>query len=224
MIRIRRFNKHKEPQSIDVDYPISSGLNLLALLYKIKQTLDPTLTFGGSCRSGVCGSCAVMVNNKATLACSYIPQDGDYIEPLSYHEPKRDLLVEKSKSLSTLKRAQAWQNEPTPLSQKETQAIEVQTNCILCHSCYAACPVMEVNSDFLGPFALTRAFRYATHDVAHIQTNGIWDCTLCGECTVACPQGIDPKMDIMNLRAKSVQQGFNDPNFANMNFGFIDGL
>lgn len=224
MIKIRRFSKHKEPQSIDMSYPLIGGLNLLALLHKIKQTLDPSLTFGGSCKSGVCGSCAVMVNGKATLACSYIPKEGDYIEPLSYHEPKRDLLVDKTKALATLQRIKTWQNSKLHLTQQETNKIELQSSCILCHSCYAACPVMAVNSDFLGPFALTRAYRYLSHDVSLVQQNGVWDCTLCGECTVVCPQGIDPKMDIVNLRTKSTQNGYNDPNFSNMSFGFLEGL
>jgi fumarate reductase iron-sulfur subunit len=38
---------------------------------------------------------------------------------------------------------------------------------------------------------------------------------LCGECTIACPQGIDPKNDIMMLRMKSVQAGYSDPTFEN---------
>jgi hypothetical protein len=35
---------------------------------------------------------------------------------------------------------------------------------------------------------------------------------------LACPQGIDPKMDIMMLRAKSVQHGYSDPSFSNGGF------
>ncbi len=38
----------------------------------------------------------------------------------------------------------------------------------------------------------------------------MWDCTLCGNCTLVCPQFIDPKTDIMNLRMKSVQNGYED--------------
>jgi len=64
--------------------------------------------------------------------------------------------------------------------------IDIQSNCILCHSCFSSCPVYEVNPDFLGPFALTRAFRYINdkkesdvkEHIDSIQTNGVWDCTL----------------------------------------------
>jgi fumarate reductase iron-sulfur subunit len=54
--------------------------------------------------------------------------------------------------------------------------------------------------------------------IAAIQTNGIWDCTLCGECVPVCPQNIAPKQDITMLRMKSAMMGYQDPNAA-MAFG-----
>jgi fumarate reductase iron-sulfur subunit len=222
-IKIRRFDSRREPNTIDMEYPLFEGITLLGLLHKLKNELDPTLSFSGVCRSGVCGSCSVMVNGKATLACSYKPSDGDYIEPLAYHNVKRDLIVDKSKTKETLIASKAWLQSEA-IVQNATK-VEVQSSCILCDSCYSACPVFAVNSDFLGPFALTRAYKNTlqseqnSESIELIQQNGVWDCTLCGECTAVCPQGIDPKMDIMNLRSKSVQSGYSDPNFANMSFG-----
>lgn len=223
-ITIKRFDKHKEPKSIDMNYLIFEGLTLLENLLKIKTTIDPTLSFGGVCRSGVCGSCAVMVNGKAKLTCSYKPNDGDMIEPLNYHEVQRDLIVDKTKAHKTLKTSYAQLNNNAIV--KNSSKVTLQSDCILCDSCYSACPVMAVNSDFLGPFALTKVYRYTLQSnenktsIDAIQMNGVWDCTLCGECALVCPQGIDPKMDIMNLRSVSVQSGYSDPNFANMDFGF----
>lgn len=223
-IIIKRFDKHKEPNSIDMNYPIFEGLTLLENFLKIKTTIDPTLVFSGVCRSGVCGSCAVMVNGKAQLACSYKPKNGDYIEPLSYHEVQRDLIVNKTKTHETLKISFAYLHGDSIM--ENSLKVTVQSDCILCDSCYSACPVMAVNENFLGPFALTKVYRYTLQSgdnktsIDAIQKNGVWDCTLCGECTMACPQRIDPKMDIMNLRSKSVQSGYNDPNMQNMDFGF----
>ncbi len=222
-ITIRRFDKRKEPQSIEMSYPLFEGVTLLENLIKIKTTTDPSLSFNGVCRSGVCGSCAVSVNGKAKLACSYKPSDGDVIEPLAYHEVERDLIVDKTKAHKTLKTSYAHLSSIAIL--ENSSKVTVQSDCILCDSCYSACPVMAVNSDFLGPFALTKVYRYTLQSnenkkaIDAIQTSGVWDCTLCGECTLACPQGIDPKMDIMNLRSISVQNGHSDPNFANMSFG-----
>ncbi|MCF6243532.1 MAG: 2Fe-2S iron-sulfur cluster-binding protein [Sulfurovum sp.] len=208
---------------------------LLHALTHIKSTLDATLTFTAGCRASVCGTCAVRVNGKEELSCAYKVQDGDLIEPLAYHPVLRDLKVDKHKAKETLIKSVSWLHtfKEAPLTPKDEKFSERQTDCILCDSCYSACPVYAVNPEFLGPFALTRAYRYTTDKrestpkdiIDNIQSNGIWDCTLCGECTLACPKGIDPKMDIMMLRGKSVQHGYSDPtllqqSFGEPNFGF----
>ncbi|MBD3789307.1 MAG: succinate dehydrogenase/fumarate reductase iron-sulfur subunit [Campylobacterales bacterium] len=205
---------------------------LLGALEHIKSSIDATLTFSAGCRSSVCGTCAVRVNGRSELSCSYKIKDGDIIEPLQYHSVLRDLKVDKHHAKETLRRSQAWLHESreASLSPQDEKRTETQTDCILCDSCYSACPVLAVNPDFLGPFALTRAYRYSTdkreNDVKeiidHIQTNGVWDCTLCGECTAACPKGIDPKMDITMLRGTSVQHGYEDPSFSQISFGTPD--
>jgi len=203
---------------------------LLKALYHIKNYTDNTLTFSSNCRSGVCGACAVRVNGKEVLACSYNFEDGDLVEPLAYHEVQRDLKVNKQKARETLKISKAWLQIPkeATVTQEQVSITEKQTDCILCDSCYSSCPVLEVNPNFIGPFALTRAYRYTSDPregniqaiVDNIQTNGVWDCTLCGNCTEVCPQGIDPKMDITMLRSVSSQFGYSDPNFQAMDFGF----
>ncbi len=228
-ITIKRFDKNKTPQNSDMRAKIDKAITLLNALYEIKANQDASLTFKSGCKSGICGSCSMRVNGKEVLACSYKVQDGDIIEPLNYHNIKRDLVVDREASLNTLINAKAWLKEykESSISIQEEKLTEVQSDCILCSSCYSACPVMAVNSDFLGPFGLTRVYRYVAdrrengikESLDTIQTDGIWDCTLCGECTIACPQGIDPKMDIIQLRSISIQNGHSDPSFANMSFG-----
>ena len=165
---------------------------LLKALYYIKNNLDNTLTFSSNCRSSVCGTCAMRVNDKEVLACSYKVSDGDLVEPLKYHEVQRDLKVNKQKVRETLKASTAWLQSPQEaiISQEDVAKSEKQTDCILCDSCYSACPVLAVTPDFMGPFALTRVYRYSTDaregnlaiSIANVQSNGIWDCKLCGEC------------------------------------------
>ena len=202
---------------------------LLEALIYIKENAEPTLGFDYGCKSGVCGACSVRVNGKEKLACSYSPQNGDKIEPLKYYPQKRDLIVDKSSQKELLKRVKATlinYNEQVLNSQDEAKT-QVQSDCILCSSCYSACPVIEVNPLFAGPFALTKTYKYTIdkregavkEHIDTIQTNGVWDCTLCNECTLACPQGIDPKTDIINLKNQSAQNGYMDPNIGNMSFG-----
>jgi len=223
-IDIKRTN-----ETINYNIPFKST-TLLQALYHIKSHIDNTLTFSSNCRSGICGTCAVRVNGKEVLACATMIKDNDLVEPLRYHEIERDLKVNKEKVRDTLKQSMAWlhQAQKSEIESKDVALTEKQSDCILCDSCYSACPVLEVNPNFIGPFALTRVYRYTADpreadiktSIDTIQQNGVWDCTLCGECTTVCPQGIDPKMDITMLRGTSTQFGYSDPNFQAMDFGF----
>ena len=202
---------------------------LLKALYHIKSYQDQSLTFDANCRSGVCGACAVRVNEKEVLACSYKLQDGDTIEPLKYHRVQRDLRVSRDNIPLNLKRAKTWISSfrDEKIEDADIIKLEKESDCILCSSCYSACPVFEVNSNFLAPFAFTRNYRYLLdkreenkkEKIDSIQQNGVWDCTLCGACSEACPQNIDIKRDILMLRGESSQFGYFDPNFNSMSFG-----
>jgi fumarate reductase iron-sulfur subunit len=208
--------------------------SLLNILYYIKTKLDHSFSFRSGCRSGVCGSCAVRVNGVEKLACKAHLEDGDIIEPLKNTEVIRDLVVDLQNQKKCLENSSAHlaQKSDMQITAKDQKAVDLQSNCILCNSCYSSCPVYEVNSDFKGPFALTRVFRYvndkkeeATKDkIDTIQSNGVWDCTLCGNCNMVCPEHIDIKNDIMMLRNISVQNGYSDPNMANFNSGFDTGF
>jgi len=218
-----------------VEYEVQTQeTTLLELLKEIKTTQDNTLTFSSGCRSSVCGSCSMRVNDREVLACTYKVQDGDRVEPLRNVPVIRDLVVDMDRSYAFNAKAKAWQksiSEGVEVTLEDEKVNEVQSDCILCGSCYSACPVYAVNEEFLGPFALTRVWRYASDirekdeksKIDTIQTNGVWDCTLCNECTIVCPQGISSKTDIEKLRSKSAMAGYSDPSFANSfggGFGF----
>jgi len=218
-----------EAQSYNVEL---ENVTLLTILNHIKTKIDPTLTYSHGCRSGVCGSCAVRVNGRECLMCEYKPSDGDVVEPIRNAPVIRDLVVE-SASVEKFNRAGlAWSEggSTDPVSEEEMHRIETQSDCILCSSCYSACPVYAVNPEFIGPFALTRVWRYVNDPreqnseakIAAVQSSGIWDCTLCGECVPVCPQNIAPKQDITMLRMKSSMMGYNDPNAASAFGGGLD--
>ncbi len=232
-IKVQRYCKHRqlEPSTIvEYDIPLNNPTLLEALSF-IKTNIDQTITFSSGCRSEVCGSCAMRVNGKEVLSCGYKLKDGDIITPLNNLPLIKDLVVESDVSFMTLVKTRAFleKNRVVKQTKEDEKLIERQSDCILCNSCFSSCPVLEVNKDFLGPFALTRVLRYVNDKrcsdekskIDLIQQNGIWDCTLCGNCTEVCPQNIDPKMDIMNLRSKSAKYGYMDPNFGS--FGDFGG-
>ena len=218
-----------------VEYEVdTSDVTLLSVLNEIKTKQDPSLSYASGCRSSVCGSCSMRVNGREVLACSYKVQDGDTISPLQNAPIIRDLVVDMDKAYKTNADAKGWLQKITDgvsLTAENEKINEVQSDCILCGSCYSACPVFSVNGDFLGPFALTRVWKYVgdkreedtKSKIDTIQTNGIWDCTLCNECSMVCPQGISSKSDIEKLRSSSAMAGYSDPNFMNSfggGFGF----
>lgn len=233
---IKRYFSENDMQKEEIvayDIAEHAGKTLLQLLERIKEEQDRTLSFNSDCRSSICGSCAVRVNGVEKLACSYKPNDGDRIEPLRNMPIIRDLIVDMNKALAFNKKAHAYGGEyagECKVTQAREKINELQSDCILCASCYSACPVYAVNEEFLGPFALTRVWRYVADvreseiddKIATVQNNGIWDCTLCNECVPVCPQGIAPKQDIMMLRTKSGTMGYMDPNMANMFGGGLD--
>ncbi len=230
-ITIKRYITEPEINEAMVDYNVElEDVTLLEVLNAIKTKQDPSLVFSSGCRSSVCGSCAMRVNGTEVLACAYKPKDGDVIEPLRNMPVIRDLVVDADHSLKFNVVAKAWSSENgtnKPVSPANEKSNEVQSDCILCGSCYSACPVYAVNESFIGPFALTRSWRYVTdvreenvqEKIEAVQSSGIWDCTLCNECVPVCPQGIAPKNDINMLRSKSGMMGFMDPNFGGSGFG-----
>ena len=233
IINIKRFNKEKSPQE-SIDTFEVENTNLLKALIEIKTKKDNSLTFRCGCKSGVCGSCAIRVNGVEKLACKTNISQNDLIEALKNSNILKDLVVNVSHETLLIEKTKSYISkiEEFNISQKDIKNIDLQSNCILCNSCYSSCPIYDVNKEFLGPFALTRALRYVNDKknahsldiVDSIQSNGIWDCTLCSACTLVCPQGIDPKADIMQLQNISVQNGYSNPYTQTMDFGmdFID--
>jgi fumarate reductase iron-sulfur subunit len=231
-ITIKRYSSENEPCEQMAEYALElENITLLEALNAIKTKTDPSLSFTAGCRSGVCGSCAVRVNGTEELACAYKLSDGDLIEPLNNLPVLRDLIVDVQTMLKFNTLAKAWSSsnsENRLLLPEQAEVNELQSDCILCGACYSACPVYTVNEEFLGPFALTRVWRYVSDSreqevqekIEAVQSQGIWDCTLCNLCVPVCPQGIAPKQDIAMLRGKSGVMGFMDPNFAaRMSFG-----
>ena len=232
ILNIKRFStEYPEKNSID-SFEITN-VNLLKALVEIKTQQDSSLTFRCGCKSGVCGSCAVKVNGVERLACKTNIQNGDFIEPIKNSTIIKDLVVNVSHETLLLKRINSSINVEVKydvVNQEDIKKIDLQSNCILCSSCYSSCPVYNVNREFLGPFALTRALRYVNDKrlvdkatiLDSIQTNGIWDCTLCSACTLVCPQNIDPKGDIMQLQNISVQFGYSNPYTQDFDTNFED--
>lgn len=216
VIEIKRYNPEKENKSFYQKYEIQAEKTdrILDLLLRIKDKLDPTLGFRKSCAHGVCGSDAMVINGKESLACKTLLKDimGDKekiirIEPLRNFPIQRDLMVDQTKFFDNYRSVKPYFINPTRVSEKERfqspeerKLFDEATKCILCTACFSACPVVqEENPDFIGPAAIVQAARFNDDcrdmgfgdRLSHLDIpNGVWSCQNHFECTRVCPRNI----------------------------------
>ncbi len=230
-------SRHSGTESFSSEYDVAlEGATLLEMLKNIKATKDATLSFRHACGSGICGSCSVRADGRPVLACTYKPEgDTVVVQPLEGVEVLRDLITDEHVFERKQRRTAARltpTKSPVAATQADLEQFERQSSCIECASCYSACPVIKVNPEFIGPFLLTKSWRYVTDSreaddkgkIDALQQDGVWDCILCGDCVPVCPQGINPKMDITFLQTKSSALGHVNPNMGDFGGGFGGGF
>ncbi len=93
------------------------GSMVLDALIKIKNEIDPTLTFRRSCREGICGSCAMNIAGVNTLACTYANEDikGDIkVYPLPHMPIVKDLVPDLTNFYAQYASIKPWLQTRTP--------------------------------------------------------------------------------------------------------------
>merc|ERR1719228_2463158 len=89
----------------------------LDVLIKIKNEMDPTLTFRRSCREGICGSCAMNINGRNTLACIKkidSTKSSQKIYPLPHMEIVKDLVPDLNMFYEQYKSIEPWLQKKYP--------------------------------------------------------------------------------------------------------------
>ena len=74
------------------------------------KTTTP-ITYDSNCLEEICGSCAMLINGKARMACSALVDQLEQpirIEPMSKFPLVRDLAVDRQFMFESLKRVKAW--------------------------------------------------------------------------------------------------------------------
>ncbi len=212
---------------------------VLDVLNRIKWEHDGSFTYRRSCRHGICGSCAVKVNGRSTLACKERMVDmielfGSEltIEPVSKKRVIKDMVVDKADFWQKYAKVKPWleaEIDEHPVMEniippKEAEKLEEADYCIQCGCCYYACPVIEVNEEYLGPAAFVKAYRFTADvrdsakkerlEIVDTMGEGVWDCVKCLECTEACPKELDPFGKITKLHNQIFEENVAKNNVA----------
>jgi len=204
--------------------PLRRGMTVLQGLLYIKERLDPTLAIRFSCRMATCGSCGMMVNGLPRLACYTLIEDLKkqtvVVEPLRNYPVIRDLVADFSEFFEKHRWVKPYLIRIDTYTQEKSNTSYLQSDeeleryiqfayCIKCGLCYAACPVVASDKEFLGPQALAQLYRYladsrdeGTAERLKSVADGhkLLRCHFAGSCSKVCPKGVDPALAIQLLR------------------------
>lgn len=216
-------NPRVDTYTVDLE---SCGPMVLDALIKIKNEVDPTLTFRRSCREGVCGSCAMNIAGGNTLACTKAISDVSgavNIYPLPHQPVVKDLVPDLTNFYAQYSSIKPYLQTKTPAPEKE----RIQTpedrakldglyECILCACCSTACPSYWWNSErYLGPAALLQSYRWLADSRDEATGERLDDledpfrlyrCHTIMNCTNTCPKGLNPAKAIGEIKQMMVKR------------------
>jgi len=223
--KIYRWNPdepEKKPtlQSYSVDLN-KTGPMILDALIKIKNEIDPTLTFRRSCREGICGSCAMNIDGQNTLAClcriDRTEGKDTKIYPLPHMYIVKDLVPDLTQFYKQYKSIEPFLKNDNPpekgeflQSPEERKKLDGMYECILCACCSTSCPSYWWNQDeYLGPATLMQAYRwiadsrdsYGAERKEKLQNSfSLYRCHTIFNCSRTCPKGLNPAEAIAKIK------------------------
>ncbi|PAA86382.1 hypothetical protein BOX15_Mlig007970g1 [Macrostomum lignano] len=204
------------------------GPMVLDALIKIKNEVDPTLTFRRSCREGICGSCSMNIDGRNTLAC-ICPIDTSgktsKIYPLPHMYIIKDLVPDMNNFYAQYRSIEPYLKkknfkeedlgkEAFQQSIADRDKLDGLYECIMCACCSTSCPAYWWNGDkYLGPAVLMQAYRwmidsrddYTFERLESMQNkDSLYRCHTIMNCTETCPKGLNPGRAIAEIKLMMV--------------------
>jgi succinate dehydrogenase / fumarate reductase iron-sulfur subunit len=196
------------------------GPMVLDALIKIKDEVDSTLSFRRSCREGICGSCAMNINGRNTLACLCSNDEADevVISPLPHQKVVKDLVPDLTTFYAQYESISPWLKASAPISSdrerlqspEDREKIDGLDECILCACCSTSCPSYWWNEEkYLGPAVLLQAYRWIVDSRDEATGERLDDledpfklyrCHTIMNCAKTCPKGLNPAKAIASIK------------------------
>jgi succinate dehydrogenase / fumarate reductase iron-sulfur subunit len=218
--------------------PYKRGMNIISSLMDI--ALSPVtrdgksttpIAYDANCLEEVCGSCAMLINGRARMACSALVDKLEQpirLEPLSKFPVIRDLAVDRQVLFENLKRVRAWvpvdgtyDLGPGPrLGPEEQEYAYPLSRCISCTCCMEACPQFNEATGFVGAAAISQVRLFNIHPTgkalkrerltALMGDGGIHECGFAQNCVEVCPKDIPLTRSIAEVGREVMQQAIGD--------------
>jgi succinate dehydrogenase / fumarate reductase iron-sulfur subunit len=220
------------------EIPYRPGMNITSLLGEIalnpvdvagKQTTP--VTYDSNCLEEICGSCAMLINGKARMACSALVDKLDQpitLAPLSKFPIVRDLAVDRSVLFENLKKVKAWVpiDGTYDLGEGPRQFPQLQeelyplSNCISCCICMEVCPQFNVSTGFVGAATIAQVKLFNNNPTGAVLKEerlralagdgGIQDCAYAQNCVNACPKELPLTEAISDVNRGVILQQVKD--------------
>ncbi|MCW8962201.1 MAG: fumarate reductase iron-sulfur subunit [Gammaproteobacteria bacterium] len=233
LFRILRCNPQAEaslPQMQEFKLEEAAGMTLFLALNEIRDTQDPSLQFDFVCRSGICGSCGMMINGRPGLACRTLTKDLPStitLAPLPGFELIGDLSVNTGKWMRGMsERLETWVHDQQatdlcaieePMEPELAEQIYELQRCIECGCCIAGCGTMQMREDFVGAVGMNQIARFRLDprdkrdDGDYYQLvgddEGVFGCMTLLGCHDVCPKSLPLQTQIAFLRRKMLRVG-----------------
>ena len=234
----RQPNPDVRPHWEEFELTWHSGMNVISSLMEIAAnpvTRDgkatTPITYDSNCLEEVCGSCAMLINGRARMACSALVDKLEQpirLEPFSKFPVVRDLAVDRSVLFENLKAVKAWVPidgsydlgaGPRMTMQEQEEAYPL-SRCISCCCCMEACPQFNEDTGFVGAATISQVRLFNTHPtgaalkrerlVALMGDGGIQECGYAQNCVEVCPKDIPLTRSIAEVGGDVMKQTIGD--------------
>jgi succinate dehydrogenase / fumarate reductase iron-sulfur subunit len=214
------------------------GMNVISAMMEIAanpvtRSGQPTtpITYDSNCLEEVCGSCAMLINGRARMACSALVDKLEQpvtLEPFKKFPVVRDLQVDRNVLFENLKRVKAWvpvdgtyDLGPGPRVQPTEQEWEYPlSRCISCCCCMEACPQFTESTGFVGAATIAQVRLFNQHPTgqalkqerlrALMGDGGIQECGFAQNCVEVCPKDIPLTNAISDTGLEVMKQAIKD--------------